>query len=253
MTPLRRLFTPLALAAGLLGAQGQVEAEVVKNIVLVHGAFADGSSFAAVTRRLQAKGYHVTAVQNPLTSLDDDVAATERVLARQHGRVLLVGHSWGGAVVTQAANHPNVAAMVYLSALVPDSGESVSTLLKRLGAPMHGLTPDSHGFVWLDDVQQYRTMMAADVAPQTVRALVAAQQPIALDAFNGTLRHAAWRDKPSWYLMTKKDSALAFSVQEKIAHFTGSRVAQLDSSHMSMVSHPAEVAAFIDNAAKQAH
>ncbi|WP_040243031.1 alpha/beta fold hydrolase, partial [Xanthomonas citri] len=132
-------------------------------IVLVHGAFADGSSWSGVIGALQHQGYRVTAVQNPLTSLADDVAATRRVLERQRGDVLLVGHSWGGAVVTESGNADNVKGIVYLSALVPDAGESVGTLLARLKAPMEGLQPDAHGLVWLDDAAAYQHVMAAHV------------------------------------------------------------------------------------------
>ncbi|GAB7216917.1 hypothetical protein OS42_35290 [Dickeya oryzae] len=156
----------LAIGLGLLlftTVHSIAEAAKIKNIVLVHGAFADGSSWSAVTTRLQGMGYHVTAVQNPLTSLADDVGATERVLQRQQGDVLLVGHSWAGAVVTQAGNAPNVRGLVYLSALVPDSGESVAELLQRLHAPMEGMTADSNGLIWLDNPDQYQAVMAGDV------------------------------------------------------------------------------------------
>ncbi|WP_057680409.1 alpha/beta fold hydrolase, partial [Xanthomonas euvesicatoria] len=145
-------------------------------IVLVHGAFADGSSWSGVIEALQRQGYHVTAVQNPLTSLADDVAATRRVLERQPGDVLLVGHSWGGAVVTESGNADNVKGIVYLSALVPDTGESVGTLLARLKAPMEGLQPDAQGLVWLDDAATYQHVMAADVPLAKVRQLAAVQQ-----------------------------------------------------------------------------
>lgn len=243
--------TIVTMSLGLLISSAQ--AEPVKNIVLVHGAFADGSSWSEVTQRLQSLGYHVTAVQNPLTSLADDVTATERVLARQHGDVLLVGHSWGGAVVTQAGNHASVRGIVYLSALVPDSGESVADLLQRVGAPMAGMTPDQHGQIWLDNPQQFASVMAGDVPVEKVRALAAVQQPIAALAFTDKVQHAAWRDKPSWYLMTRNDNALPFPVQQKIVAFTGSTTEQIASSHMSLVSHPEQVTAFIDRAARSFH
>ena len=152
-------------------------APAVRNIVLVHGAFADGSSWSPVIVRLQRMGYQVTAVQNPLTSLADDVAATERVVHRQTGGVLLVGHSWAGAVITQAGNAANVKGLVYLSALVPDDGESVADLLQRLDAPMTGLAPDSQGLIWLDDARQFQHVMAADIPLEQARALASVQQP----------------------------------------------------------------------------
>ncbi|WJM84029.1 alpha/beta hydrolase [Dickeya chrysanthemi] len=243
----------LAIGLGLLlfaSVQPIAEAATIKNIVLVHGAFADGSSWSAVTARLQDMGYQVTAVQNPLTSLADDVGATERVLQRQHGDVLLVGHSWAGAVVTEAGNAPNVRGLVYLSALVPDSGESVADLLQRLQAPMEGLAPDSNGLIWLDNPKQYRAVMAADVPLKQVRQLTAAQQPIAAKAFSDNVQHAAWKDKPTWYLLTENDNALNPSVQKKIAGHIGATVMSISSSHMSVVSHPDVVAKFIDQAAK---
>ncbi|MDA8522620.1 alpha/beta fold hydrolase [Acidovorax sp. NCPPB 4044] len=224
----------------------------VRDIVLVHGAFADGSSWSQVTRILQQRGYRVAAVQNPLTSLADDVAATRRVLRRQKGPVLLVGHSWGGAVVTEAGNDAAVKGIVYLSALVPDAGESVEGLLSRLQAPMEGLAPDEDGFVWLDDPQAYRRMMAADVPMAAVRLLAAAQPPMSAGAFSEPVAAAAWRDRPTWYLVTRRDRALAPAVQRAIAAHIGARVASLPSSHLSFVSHPRAVADLIDRAAREA-
>jgi len=234
----------------LLSAPAMVNAQGITNIVLVHGAFADGSSWSAVIERLQAKGYHVTAVQNPLTSLQDDVDATQRVIARQHGDVLLVGHSWAGAVVTQAGNNEKVRGIVYLSALVPDSGESVCDLLNRLGSPMQGMTPDSHGLIWLDSPAAFQHVMAADVASDEVEKLAAVQQPIAASAFNDKIKQAAWKGKPSWYLLTQNDNALPYKVQKKIAAQTGSVTKTLHSSHLSLISHPDDVATFITKAAK---
>ncbi|MBB4235877.1 alpha/beta fold hydrolase [Rhizobium esperanzae] len=223
----------------------------VRNIVLVHGAFADGSSWAAVVGRLQARGYRVTAVQNPLTSLADDVAATNRVLRRQTGDVLLVGHSWAGAVITEAGNASNVKGLVYLSALVPDSGESVADLLQRLNAPMSGLTPDPEGLIWLDDADTYRQVMAADVTAEKAAELAALQQPIAAAAFSAKIGHAAWQDKPSWYLRTENDNALPPAVQQTMAEQIDAQITSIPSSHMSLVSHPDAVVDLIDRAAQQ--
>ncbi|KPA88979.1 putative hydrolase or acyltransferase of alpha/beta superfamily [Pseudomonas asplenii] len=224
----------------------------VRNIVLVHGAFADGSSWSQVISRLQAKGYHVTAVQNPLTSLADDVGATVRVLRRQQGDVLLVGHSWAGAVISQAGNASNVKGLVYLSALAPDSGESVADLLEKFKAPMDGLTPDSEGLIWLEDPQVFQQVMAADLPLNKVRVLAATQQPIAVASFAGKVRHAAWHDKPSWYLKTTSDQALRPDVQQAIAQRMGARITSVDSSHLSLLSHPDAVAGLIDRAAREA-
>ena len=222
----------------------------INNIVLVHGAFADGSSWSAVTARLQALGYHVTAVQNPLTSLHDDVAATLRVIKRQQGDVLLVGHSWAGAVITQAGNDPAVKGLVYLSALIPASGESVNDLLQSLNAPMEGLKPDRDGLIWLDDPTLFHDVMANDVSDKKSRLLSAVQQPIAAQAFTEKVQQAASKTKPSWYLLTESDNALRPGIQETLAHDTGATLLRIPSSHMSMISHPDAVAAFIDNAAR---
>lgn len=221
----------------------------IKNIVLVHGAFTDGSSWAGVIQRLQAKGYHVSAVQNPLTSLQDDVAATQRVLARQQGDVLLVGHSWAGAVISEAGNASNVKGLVYLSALAPDSGESVTDLLHRLDAPMEGLSADKNGLIWLDDPRAFHHVMANDLSESQARLWSAVQQPIAALAFTQKIRHAAWHDKPTWYLLTTYDNALTPAIQERIAKEMGADLTRIPSGHMSMLSHPDDVAALIDKAA----
>ncbi|MBJ9880178.1 alpha/beta hydrolase [Burkholderia cenocepacia] len=228
-------------------------APAVRNIVLVHGPFVDGSSWQPVITRLQHMGYHVTAVQNPLTSLDDDVAATENVLRRQTGDVLLVGHSWAGAVITQAGNAANVKGLVYLSALAPDDGESVDDLLRSVGAPMTGLSPDARGLIWLDDARQFQRVMAGDLPFERVNALTSTQQPIAAACFAGKVRHAAWHDKPRWYLRTTDDNALEATVQQAIAQRIGATVTTIRSSHLSMLSHPDDVARLIDRAARTVH
>lgn len=250
---LSQTMRKLALAASLLMPfchPAYAEEQNINNIVLVHGAFTDGSVWSAVTALLQSKGYHVTAVQNPLTSLRDDVAATDRVLARQSGGVLLVGHSWAGAVITQAGNAANVRGLVYLSALVPDAGESVAGALERLDAPMAGMTADGDGLIWLDNPQAFHQVMANDIPLPQARLLAAAQQPIAASAFSERVTQAAWRSKPAWYLVTDNDHALNPSVQARFAAEAGAQVSRLDSGHLSMIAHPAEVAALIDRAAR---
>ncbi|MEX3667442.1 alpha/beta fold hydrolase [Paraburkholderia phenoliruptrix] len=250
---LSRLAKAIAFTVALAGVHATaLAAPAVRNIVLVHGAFADGSSWSPVVVRLQRMGYHVTAVQNPLTSLADDVAATEQVLRRQTGDVLLVGHSWAGAVVTQAGNASNVKGLVYLSALVPDDGESVSDLLQRLNAPMTGLTPDAQGLIWLDDARQFQHVMASDIPLQQARVLTSVQQPVAAACFTGKIQHAAWHDKPVWYLHTTNDNALTPGVQRAIAQQIGATVTSIRSAHMSMLSHPDDVARLIDQAARSA-
>ncbi len=243
----------LTVAVMLLPATARAaDTTHVRNIVLVHGAFADGSSWSDIIPLLEAKGYHVTAVQNPLTSLADDVAATRRVLERQKGDVLLVGHSWAGAVVTEAGNAPNVKGIVYLSALVPDSNESVAELLQKRNAPMDGMAPDANGLVWLDDPTAYAHVMAGDVAAKRVALLTAVEQPIAAKSFGEKVQQAAWQNKPTWYLVTQGDNALPTPVQQWLADHIGAKTGTIKSSHMSMVSHPSFVADFIANAAKGA-
>lgn len=222
----------------------------IRNIVLVHGAFSDGSIWQDVVPLLQARGYIVTAVQNPLTSLADDVTATRRVLERQQGGVLLVGHSWAGAVVTEAGMAENVKGIVYLSAMVPDAGESAAEMMQKRNSPMEGLVPDHDGFVWLDDAETYAHVMAGDVAPQRVAILAASQQPINAKAFSEKVKDAAWSRKPTWYLLTEGDNALPPAVQKWLAQHIGATTIAIKSSHLSMVSHPQEVADFIANAAK---
>ncbi|NCH98017.1 alpha/beta hydrolase [Cronobacter dublinensis] len=246
---LRRALTGLCLFM-TLNSSLHAEELKIKNIVLVHGAFADGSSWNDVITRLQKLGYHVTAVQNPLTSLRDDVRATQRILARQQGDVLLVGHSWAGAVITEAGNAANVRGLVYLSALAPDSGESVADALARLKAPMEGMAPDKEGFIWLDNVQAFHAVMANDVPSDKVEILTAVQQPVAAGAFSEKVKRAAWHYKPSWYLLTENDKALKPSVQREFAGQMGATVTTLNSSHMSMVSHPDAVVQMIDKAAR---
>jgi pimeloyl-ACP methyl ester carboxylesterase len=229
---------PLSVAAGAPAAASASAAPAVRHIVLVHGAFADGSSWRPVIERLQRKGYQVTAVQNPLTSLADDVAATRRVLARQQGGVVLVGHSWAGAVITEAGNASNVRALVYL--------------LARLSAPMEGLSPDAQGLLWLDDAAAYRQLMAGDVPEPTARLLAATQQPIAARAFGDKVTAAAWRTLPSWYLVTENDQALQPAVQRAMAHAMSATTVAVKSSHMSLVRRPDAVAALIERAARSA-
>lgn len=238
---------PVLLSLLCMAASQPVQARI-NNIILVHGAFTDGSAWQEVIDRLQTRGYHVTAVQNPLTSLKDDVAATERVIDRQQGEVVLVGHSWAGAVIAQAGNNPKVKKLVFLSALAPDSGESVTSLLTRLNAPMADMRPDKNGLIWLDDPDAYQRTMANDLPLKRVKLLTATQQPIAVNAFSEKIEHAAWREKPSWYLITEDDRALSPSVQQQLVGAMNATVLRIKSNHMSMISHPDAVSQFIEQA-----
>ncbi|CAB3683731.1 hypothetical protein LMG24238_02721 [Paraburkholderia sediminicola] len=225
----------------------------VRNVVLVHGAFVDGSSWNGVVAKLQQKGYHVSSVQNPLTSLADDVAATRRVLARQDGPTILVGHSWGGVVITEAgANAPNVAGLVYVAGIAPDLHESTMDLMKRAApAPAsQGITADPTGFLWLDR-SKYHADFAADVPENLTRVLSAAQQPIAARAFSETVSQVAWREKPSWYIVTTRDRAIPPELEQFMANRMGAKIVPISSSHLVPVSHAGAVADVIDRAARE--
>lgn len=178
----------------------------IKNVVLVHGGFVDGSGWEAVNRTLLKDGYKVAVVQNPTTSLADDVAATRRALKEQDGPAVLVGHSYGGAVITEAGNDPKVAGLVYVAAFAPDSGESVSTLIKDPppGAPVPPILRPRDGFLFLDETK-FRESFAADVAPERAAFTAASQVPWGVAALGGTISAPAWKTKPSWYLVATDD------------------------------------------------
>lgn len=227
----------------------------VQNIVLVHGAFVDGSSWNGVIARLQKKGYRVASVQIPLTSLADDLAATKRVLAQLSGPTVLVGHSWGGVVITEAGSGPDaskVVGLVYVSAIAPDVGESAVDILKR-GPQMpasSAMIKDSTGFLWLDPAR-YHSDFAADVPETLTRVLVAAQQPIAAKAFEERATQAAWRYKPSFYIVTSRDRAVSPEIQRWMAHRIGATIVETPSSHLVPVAHAGATADAIDRAAKE--
>ncbi len=224
----------------------------VRNVVLVHGAFVDGSSWNGVVAKLQQKGYRVSSVQNPLTSLADDAAATRRVLARQQGPTILVGHSWGGVVITEVGAAPNVAGLVYVAAIAPDRKESAMDLMKR-AAPMPAganIVKDASGFLWLDRAR-YHADFAADVPENVTRVLSAAQVPIAASAFDETVSQVAWKEKPSWYVLTTKDRAVSPDVERFMAERMGAKVVPIASSHLAPVSHAGAIADVIDRAARE--
>ena len=230
-------------------------AKGVKNIVLVHGAFADGSSWARVIPILQARGYNVTAVQNPLTSLADDVAATDRALALQTGPVILVGHSWAGVVITEAGTDPKVVGLVYVAAFGPDAGEVVGDLGKPYPPPPALAAPiiDKQGFLSLptDAVVKH---FASDLPAAEARVLAATQGPIVGSAFGAKVSNVAWKTKPSWYIVSRLDGAIAPDEERFFAKRMKATTTELIASHVSMLSKPKEVAAVImDAAAKAQH
>jgi pimeloyl-ACP methyl ester carboxylesterase len=223
----------------------------VKNVVLVHGGFVDGAGWAGVYKILRKGGYQVSVVQNPTTSLQDDVAATQRVLAMQDGPAILVGHSYGGAVITEAGRHPRVAALVYITAFAPDAGESVATLIKDPppGAPVPPILPPQDGFLLLDK-PKFHASFAADVDPETAAFMADSQVPWGLGALSGAISEPAWRSKPSWYLVVTEDQMIPVAAQRAMAKRAGATIVETKGSHAIYVSQPAPVAALIERAAK---
>jgi pimeloyl-ACP methyl ester carboxylesterase len=224
--------------------------EGVKNIVLVHGGFVDGSGWRGVYDLLKKDGYHVSIVQNPTISLADDVAVTKRILAGQNGPSILVGHSYGGVVITEAGNDPKVAGLVYIAAFAPDKGESVSSLIKNPapGAPVPPIMPPQDGYLFLDRTK-FRESFAADVAPDTAAFMAASQVPWGLEALNGAVTEPAWRAKPSWYLVSTEDKMIPPDAQRAMSKRAGSTVVEARGSHSIYVSQPQAVAALIAKAA----
>jgi pimeloyl-ACP methyl ester carboxylesterase len=221
-------------------------------IVLVHGGFVDGSGWKGVYEILRRDGYTVRIVQNCTISLAGDVAATRLVVNAVEGRVLLVGHSYGGAVVTEAGNDPKVAGLVYIAAFAPDRGESVATLIKDPppGAPVPPILPPQDGFLFLDRAK-FREAFAADVDPETAAFMADAQVPWGVDALNGTISEPAWRTKPSWYLVSTEDRMIPPPAQRSMATRAGASVAEAAGSHAIYVSQPGAVAALIAKAAER--
>src|SRR5215831_16695670 len=213
------------------------------SIVLVHGGFVDGSGWEGVHEILSNEGWDVTVVQNPTTSLADDVAATKRVVAAQKGASILVGHSYGGVVVTEAGTDPKVAGVVYIAAFAPDRGESVASLIKDPppGAPVPPILPPQDGFLLLDKAK-FAASFAADVTPAKAAFMAASQVPWGLDALNGAVTSPAWKTKPSWYLVAQDDHMIPPPAQRAMAQRAGSTVVEVPGSHAVYVSQPRAVA-----------
>jgi pimeloyl-ACP methyl ester carboxylesterase len=222
-----------------------------RNIVLVHGGFVDGSGWEAVYKALRRDGLTVSIVQNPTITLADDVKATRRVVAAQNGPVILVGHSYGGAVITEAGNDPKVVALVYIAAFAPDKGESVSSLIKDPppGAPVPPILPPADGYLLLDR-GKFAASFAADVDPELAAFMADAQVPWGLEALGGTISEPAWRSKPSWYLVATDDRMIPPPAQRFMSKRAGATVVEVAGSHAIYVSQPAAVAGLIAKAAK---
>jgi pimeloyl-ACP methyl ester carboxylesterase len=221
------------------------------SIVLVHGGFVDGSGWEGVYNSLKKDGYDVSVAQNPTTSLADDVAATRLAVAQVQGPVVLVGHSYGGVVITEAGTDPKVAGLVYITAFAPDKGESVETLIKDPppGAPVPPILPPMNGYLFLDKTK-FRDSFAADVSEAKAAFLADSQVPWSVNALSGSISEPAWRTKPSWYLVATEDRMIPPPAQRQMATRAGATVAEAAGSHAIYVSKPEVVAALIVRAAK---
>ena len=222
-------------------------------VILVHGAWADGSSWNKVIKVLQAAGLAVIAVQLPLTSVEDDAAATSRIIADTPGPIVLAGHSWGGIAVTQAGNDPKVVALVYVSGFAPDLGESGSALINAHPTPpaLSTIVTDGAGFVY-QTAEGMVTNVAPDIAEADARALAATQGRLAGKAFGQTVTMVAWKTKPTWFIVTSDDRVVSPELQSVEAKRMNAKTTVLRASHMALLSHPNEVAAVIEDAARQA-
>ena len=255
MTMNRRTLSTALLtgaAASLIATRGMAAnatAEQARNVVLVHGLFADGSSWSEVIPRLQAAGLNVTSVQNPLTTLPEAVASAERVLARQDGPTVLVGHSFSGMIVTEAGVHPNVSALVYVAARAPDAGEDYTALAKTYPTP-----PASAGVVFDGDEgrlseEAFLRDFASDLPEAKAKVLYAVQWPFHKALLAGKTKHAAWRSKPSYYAVSTEDRTINPDLERFMAKRMGAKTIELKSSHLSLISHPDEIARLILEAA----
>jgi pimeloyl-ACP methyl ester carboxylesterase len=254
-------FSSLRAALGMLGAASLTlgvvaqspaaqTADRVNNVVLVHGGFVDGGGWEPVYKLLKAKGYNVSIVQNPTTSLAADVAATKAVLDAQDGPVVLVGHSYGGAVISEAGNDAKVSRLVYIAAFAPDKGESVQKLIANPvpGAPVPPILPPVNNFLLLDKAK-FAAAFAGDVSAERAAFLANAQVPWGVEALGGEVTTAAWRVKPSWYLVAKDDKMIPPDAQRAMSKRAGAAVVETAGSHAVYESKPAAVAALIEKAA----
>ncbi|MBV8122673.1 MAG: alpha/beta hydrolase [Burkholderiaceae bacterium] len=223
------------------------------SIILIHGGFVDGSGWEPVYNILKKDGYDVSIAQHPTTSLADDVAYVHRLVAQKKGPVLLVGHSYGGVITTEAGNDPKVKGLVYVAAFAPDQGESVDSLIKNPvpGAPVPPILPPTDGFLLLDQAK-FAASFAADLPAQQAAFMADSQLPWGVAALSGTVSQASWKNKPSWYVVAKEDKMIPPAAQRGMAQRAGSTVVELSGSHSVYISQAKSVAAVIEQAAKAA-
>lgn len=234
---------------GTVNVHAQKEAATKPTIIFVHGIWADGSSWNSQILALQAKGYPVISVQNPITSLADDVAATNRAINQAKGDVILVGHSWGGFVITQAGNNPKVTGLVYVAALVPDAGETLPTLsAKGPAVTLSNYFEPVDGFIYLSK-EGVKKVFAQDLPAKEQDLIHATQTPAAQQVFGDKSGEPAWKTKPSWYILAKSDKAINPELERFMAKRANAKTTEIEASHVVMVSHPKEVLAIIEEAA----
>jgi pimeloyl-ACP methyl ester carboxylesterase len=221
------------------------------SVVLVHGGFVDGSGWQKVHAQLKNDGFNVTVVQNPTLTLEDDVAVTRRAISAAPGKVILVGHSYGGVVITEAGNDPKVAGLVYIAAFAPDNGESVSALIANPvpGAPVPPILPPQDGFLFLDQAK-FAASFAADVDPATSQFMADSQVPWGVGALDGKVTQASWKTKPSYYLIARDDRMIPPPAQQFMSKRIGARVVEVAGSHSVYISQPEAVVKLIEQAAK---
>ncbi|NML21408.1 alpha/beta hydrolase [Pseudoflavitalea sp. G-6-1-2] len=241
----------VAIGASAIANPAEASAQQVKNVVLVHGAFADGSGYRGLYEQLVKKGYNVVVMQNPLSSLEDDVKATQSALDKLDGPAILAGHSWGGAVITEAGNHPKVAGLVYIAALQPDKGETAGQWLQTAPpAPENGvLAPDDKGIVYYSK-EKFHAGFCADLRKAAADFMYASQGAFYAKGFATKLTEAAWRTKPSYAVVATEDKSIVPEIQRAMYKRSNTKVTEIKGSHVVFISQPAKVAAVIDAAAK---
>jgi pimeloyl-ACP methyl ester carboxylesterase len=247
----RKLVVSLAALATALSAVA-AHAEPAKNVVLVHGAFADGSGWKAVADILAADGYKVSILQEPETSLADDIAAARRVIAAQNGPTILVGHSYGGVIITEVGNDPKVQGLVYVAAFAPDAGETLGALNGRIPAVAHSIRPSEDGFLTIDPAA-FAQDFAADLPARQAQFMALSQVPVSGRIFGTPISNAAWRGKPSWYAVATEDRMINPDLERFMAKRAGSKTVEIRGSHAIFASQPRAVARLIEDAAKGAN
>ena len=259
---MKKIYGVVTLAATLMGAILLLERTVIrvaaaesptgiKNVVLVHGAFADGSGWEAVARILEKHGYRVSVAQPPETSYADDQKSTKAAIDAMGGPVVLVGHSYGGSIVTEAGNDPNVAALVYIAAFELDEGESCASIEQGVSPATKAIKQDGNGNWWIDQ-DHFAADFAADVPPAVSHFMAVSQVPISTDSFTHKVTNPAWKSKPSWYMVATADRSINPDQERMMAKRANARTVEVNSSHVAYMSHPKETARLIEEAATSA-